>query len=123
MAPWRAAATRFGAGAIFALCAVDQAGAQGPPACASLSGGRLPAEVAGTVAEELRLPPTLVRPESRLAEDLGADELSRLEVVMALERRFGIRIDERIERLARNVRGLAEQVSVLLGRRCGGQGG
>lgn len=71
------------------------------------------------MAEELRLPPARVRLEARLAEDLGADELGQLELVMALERRFGIRIDHRTERPARDLRGLVEQVSTLLGRRCG----
>jgi acyl carrier protein len=120
MASWKMAATMcVSTGGLLALWGGDPAGAQGPPACASLSTGRTPAEVAGIVAEQLRLPPARVQPGSRLAEDLGADELSQLEVVMRLEERFGIRIDHRTERLARNIRGLAEQVSTLLGRRCG----
>ncbi len=105
---------------IIALRDLDPAGAQGSPACSSLSGGRVSTEVVEVVAEELRMPPIRVRPETRLAEDLGADELGQLEVVMGLERRFGIRIDERVERPARDVRGLVEQVTVLLRRRCGG---
>lgn len=75
--------------------------------------------MARIVAAQLRLPSERVRPDSRLVEDLRADDLSQLEMVMALEERFGIRIDHRTERPARDVSGLVEQVSRLLGRRCG----
>jgi acyl carrier protein len=119
MASWRKAVRCVGACGILAVSGADPAGAQAPPACADLSAGRVPAEVGRIVAQQLRLPPERVRPEARLAEDLRADELSQVEMVMALEERFGIRIDHRTERPAPDVRGLVEQVSRLLGRRCG----
>src|SRR4051794_23581463 len=80
MAPRRMAAMCVSAGGLLALLGGDPADAQGSPACASLPTGRISAEVAGIVAEQLRLPPARVQPGSRLAEDLGADELSQLEV-------------------------------------------
>lgn len=119
MASWRRAVLCVGACGILAVGDVGPAGAQGSPACADLSAGHVPAEVERIVAQQLRLPPERVRPDARLAEDLRADELSQVELVMALEERFGIRIDHRTERPAPDVRGLVEQVSQLLGRRCG----
>jgi acyl carrier protein len=108
-----------GAAGVIALCAVAAARAQDPPPdCAILPAGRIPAEVAEIVARELRVPPSRVRPESRLA-DLGADELGGLEVVMGLERRFGVRIDTRSVRVPPDVRGLGELAAALLARRCG----
>jgi acyl carrier protein len=111
-------AIRTAAGAVVALFGLDAVGAQEPPACASLSNGRVPAEVAELVAKTLHLPPSRVEPQSRLAEDLKADELGQLEVLMALEEHFGVRIDERVEPPAPDVRGLAEQVAGLLAKRC-----
>lgn len=35
-----------------------------------------------------------IKPENSLVDDLGADDLDEIEVVMALEEEFGITIDE-----------------------------
>ena len=118
MALRKTVAARLGAGGMIALCGLAPAEAQRtPPACASLSAGRVPAEVVAVVAETLRLPPSRVGPESRLAQDLGADELAEVEVAMAIEKRFGVFIAT--ARVAPNVRGLAEVVAAMLGRQCG----
>ena len=88
MALRKTVAARLGAGGMIVLCGLAPAEAQRTPACASLSAGRVPAEVVEVVAETLRLPPSRVGPESRLAQDLGADELAEVEVAMAIEKRF-----------------------------------
>lgn len=51
------------------------------------------------IAEELRVEPAKVTDAAMLFDDLGADELGRLRVVMALEAELDIEIDDRaIER-------------------------
>jgi acyl carrier protein len=46
------------------------------------------------LAEKLRIDPSKVKPESLLVEDLGADSLDVVEVVMKLEEEFGISIPD-----------------------------
>lgn len=52
--------------------------------------------VTGIVTDHLGAGEVPVTPESRLIEDLGADSLDCLEIVMALEDRFGIKIPDDI---------------------------
>ncbi|HLI23839.1 MAG TPA: acyl carrier protein [Acidimicrobiales bacterium] len=44
--------------------------------------------------EVLQVPPEKVTPEARFADDLDADSLDLVELVMALEEQFGISVDE-----------------------------
>jgi acyl carrier protein len=44
--------------------------------------------------EVLQVDPNKVTPEARFAEDLDADSLDLVELVMALEEQFGISVDE-----------------------------
>jgi acyl carrier protein len=46
------------------------------------------------LAQELELDPTLIREETRFKEDLEADSLDLVELVMELEDRSGIRIPD-----------------------------
>ena len=46
------------------------------------------------ISEKLRVDPSKVKPESLLVEDLGADSLDVVEVVMKLEEEFGISIPD-----------------------------
>lgn len=46
------------------------------------------------VAEQLGLRDEDVKPESNLVDDLGADSLDRVELVMALEDEFGLEIPD-----------------------------
>ncbi|MER3422770.1 MAG: acyl carrier protein [Nitrospiraceae bacterium] len=50
--------------------------------------------VRGIIAELLELERDAVLPSSRLIEDLGADSLHRVELVMALEKAFNIEVSE-----------------------------
>ncbi len=45
-------------------------------------------EVKKLIAEQLNIPEDKIKPESRLIEDLGADSLDTLEMLMALEDKF-----------------------------------
>ena len=44
--------------------------------------------------EVLHVPPDKVTPEASFADDLDADSLDLVELVMALEEQFGITVDE-----------------------------
>ncbi len=57
-------------------------------------------QVKEVVVEQLNANPDEVKPESRFVEDLGADSLDVVELVMALEEKFGIEIpDEDAEKI------------------------
>jgi acyl carrier protein len=51
-------------------------------------------KVKEVVAEQLSVSPDEVKPESKFVEDLGADSLDVVELVMALEEAFDIEIPE-----------------------------
>ncbi|MFA6684759.1 MAG: acyl carrier protein [Arcobacteraceae bacterium] len=57
-------------------------------------------DVKEVVVEQLDCNPDEVKAESKFIEDLGADSLDVVELVMALEERFGIEIpDEDAEKI------------------------
>ncbi|KHL80285.1 acyl carrier protein [Helicobacter pylori] len=52
------------------------------------------------IAEQLEIDVSQVTPEAKLVKDLGADSLDIVELIMALEERFGIEIpDEQAEKI------------------------
>lgn len=56
--------------------------------------------VTGIVVEQLGLEADKVQPESKFVDDLGADSLDTVELVMALEEEFEIEIpDEEAEKI------------------------
>lgn len=48
------------------------------------------------VAERLGVTPDKVTPEAKFADDLGADSLDKIELVMAVEEEFGVEIDDAV---------------------------
>jgi acyl carrier protein len=50
--------------------------------------------VAAVIAEQLGIALTDVKPESRFVADLGCDSLDSIELLMALEDEFAIRIED-----------------------------
>ncbi|WP_200762687.1 acyl carrier protein [Nitrosophilus alvini] len=57
-------------------------------------------EVKEVVVEQLNANPDEVKEDSKFVEDLGADSLDVVELVMALEEKFGIEIpDEDAEKI------------------------
>jgi acyl carrier protein len=51
-------------------------------------------KVAEVVAEQLEIEVNSIKPESKFTEDLGADSLDVVELVMALEETFDIEIPD-----------------------------
>ena len=61
----------------------------------------LEARIAEIIAEQLGVEASEVTPEASFVDDLGADSLDTVELVMALEEEFGIEIpDEDAEKIA-----------------------
>jgi len=71
--------------------------------CVSTQGGKRMAvqeKVKSIIAEQLGVKPEEVTPEASFVDDLGADSLDTVELVMALEEEFGIEIpDEDAEKI------------------------
>ena len=58
-------------------------------------------KVTEIIEEQLGVSADQVKPEAKLIEDLGADSLDAVELVMAVEEEFGIEVaDEDAEKLA-----------------------
>jgi len=52
------------------------------------------------ISDQLGVEPENIKPESRLVEDLGADSLDVVELIMAFEESFGVEIpDEDAEKI------------------------
>jgi len=51
-------------------------------------------EVKEVIVEQLNVSPDEVKPEAKFVEDLGADSLDVVEMIMALEEKFGIEIPD-----------------------------
>ncbi len=61
----------------------------------------LDVKVKKIISEQLGVPESDVKPESSFVNDLGADSLDTVELVMALEEEFGVEIpDEDAEKIA-----------------------
>lgn len=57
-------------------------------------------DVKAVVVEQLNVSADEVKPESKFVEDLGADSLDVVELVMALEEKFDVEIpDEQAEKI------------------------
>lgn len=57
-------------------------------------------KIKGVVAEKLTVEPDEVKMESSFIDDLGADSLDIVELIMALEEEFGVEIpDEDVEKI------------------------
>jgi len=51
-------------------------------------------DVRSIIVEQLHVPPEKVTPEAKFIEDLGADSLDTVELIMAFEEKFNIQIPE-----------------------------
>ena len=65
-------------------------------------------KVQAIIANELGIDKEKITMESRLAEDLGADSLDAVELIMALEDEFGIEVDDEAATKIKNVSDIVE---------------
>ena len=65
-----------------------------------MSDGNIEAKVKEIIVEQLGVNADQVKPEAKMIEDLGADSLDAVELVMAIEEEFGIEVpDEEAQKL------------------------
>lgn len=65
-----------------------------------MSDGNIEAKVKEIIVEQLGVNADQVNPDAKMIEDLGADSLDAVELVMAIEEEFGIEVpDEEAEKL------------------------
>nr|QCI07455.1 Acyl carrier protein [Leiomenia cribrosa] len=67
-------------------------------------------EVKNIVAEKLGVNISKITPQAKFADDLGADSLDTIELVMAMEERFGIAINDQD---AENIENLEDAVEFI----------
>ena len=51
-------------------------------------------KVTKLLAEQLNIDPKTIKPTSKIVEDLGADSLDMIELLMSLENEFGISVPD-----------------------------
>ena len=51
-------------------------------------------KLSGIIAEELGVEKSMVKEDANLADDLGADSLDAVELIMAIEEEFDVEIDD-----------------------------
>ncbi len=71
-------------------------------------------EVKNIIVEEINSAPEKVRPEAKLKEDLGADSIDAVQIVMDLEDKFGISIDEDDATKIQTVKDIVDYVTGLV---------
>lgn len=72
-------------------------------------------KVARIVADKLKIDISLVKPQSTL-QDLGADSLALVEIIMKLEEQFGIEIDDEQAEKLKNVQEVVDYVHKVRSR-------
>jgi acyl carrier protein len=96
------------------LCGCDpHASHQLPPPAAPVPKGTITERVTYLVAAQRNVPPQKVDADTRLNDDLGFDELDRVELVMELEDEFGIAIDDETASSVKTVGEVIHAVSRL----------
>ncbi len=67
-------------------------------------------EVKEIIVKELNVNPEKITLEASLAEDLGADSLDAVEVIMDLEDKYGITIDDETAKGIKTVKDLVDYI-------------
>jgi acyl carrier protein len=69
------------------------------------------------LTEQLGVEQAQLTPDARIEEDLGADSLTKVEIIMALDERFNISIPDEVAEKVSTVGDLFEALGELLERR------
>ena len=85
-------------------------------AAAALLTEKETAAIESVLMEELDVQRDQLTPGARIKEDLGADSLSIVEIVMRLEDEFGVVIPDEVAEEAQSVGDIHEMLVKLLGR-------
>ena len=68
------------------------------------------ANVNGILAEGFEVDPSRLRPESQIVKDIGLDSLDVVDLVVALEKKFGFRIEETEARSMRTLKDIYDYI-------------
>lgn len=79
-----------------------------------LDAERIIADLDMIFIDQFELEPAKVVPEARLREDLDLDSLDAADMLVAIEKRFGIRLDDQIARQFRTVSDIHSYVRRLV---------
>ena len=80
----------------------------------SLEAQRIITDLDRIFVDQFELDPALVVPEARLREDLDLDSLDAADMLVAIEKRFGIRLDDEVARQFRTVSDIHDYVHRLV---------
>jgi acyl carrier protein len=73
--------------------------------------------VLAILVEQLGVEESQLTPEARLEEDLGADSLDKVEIIMTLDERFHVSVPDEIAERVSTVEDLYETLAELLRKR------
>jgi acyl carrier protein len=81
------------------------------------------AELNRIFVEQFELSPEAIVPDAKLREDLDLDSLDAADMLIAIEKRFGIRLDDQVARTFRTVGDIHAYVHKLVAEKAAGTGG
>jgi len=67
-------------------------------------------EIKEIIVDELNISPEKITLEANLAEDLGADSLDAVEVIMDIEDKYGVKIDDETAKSLKTVKDLVNYI-------------
>ena len=67
-------------------------------------------EIKEIIVDELNISPEKITIEANLAEDLGADSLDAVEVIMDIEDKYGVKIDDETAKSLKTVKDLVDYI-------------
>lgn len=80
------------------------------------------AELDRIFVEQFELEADAITPEARLREDLDLDSLDAADMLIAIEKRFGVRLDDQVARTFRTVGDIHGYVHTLVTQKSDGAG-